>query len=426
MIDLSQDRFSLAIQGGFHTLDEITGTAGPDSLDGTADGDSIFGLEGNDTLHGHEGNDAIDGGDGDDVLYGEEGQDTLIGGLGADTLFGPAGLDDLGDSMSGGDGDDGIIGGFGVNTIDGGIGNDILISYGDSSSVRGGDGDDTITNMASALGGSASDLIIFGEDGDDILWFGLSAAKDSIGSSILGGDGDDTLNIFGGAKGHVGSLLSGEDGDDLIKARSFGDDTIDGGTGFDIVSYIGRPFGVTVDLTDGTGSSKSTGHDTLVGIEGFIGGISDDIAAGDSLANSLAGKNGNDQLIGAGGDDTITGGGRNDTITGGQGADSMDGGGGQDTFVYNSVTESTDSARDVIGHFKRHDVIDLSAIDADVNTGGDQAFTRVAAFDGHAGQMTLTFSSGVTLLQVDVDGDATADMTIQMTGNVSGHSEFVL
>ena len=61
-----------------------------------------------------------------------------------------------------------------------------------------------------------------------------------------------------------------------------------------------------------------------------------------------------------------------------------------------------------------------------MNTAGDQAFTRVAAFDGHAGQMTLTISGANTLLQVDVDGDAHADMTIILTGHVAGHSGFVL
>jgi Ca2+-binding RTX toxin-like protein len=428
MTDLFTDRFTLAMRDGLHLLDEITGTTGNDTLTGTADGNSMFGLEGDDLLSGGAGNDAIDGGDGNDFLRGNTGQDTLIGGLGDDRLAGSDGLGDVeGEWIDGGEGQDTLIAGFGVNTLDGGAGDDTVISLGSSSStIHGGDGADQIANMASAIGGGGSDVLAFGDGGDDTLIFGLSSAKGTIASSIYGGDGNDTLNIFGDASGHAGSLLSGDDGDDLIKDRSSGDDTVDGGTGFDIVSYVGRAYAITFDLVEASASGKGIGHDSFVGIEGFIGGIADDVATGDGLANSLAGKNGFDLLIGAAGDDTITGGGRDDTLTGGLGADSMDGGGGHDTFVYNSVTESTDAARDVIDHFKKHDVIDLSAIDANVNAGGNQTFVRVAAFDGHAGQLTLSFSGGVTLLQVDVDGDASADMTIQLTGHVTGHTEFVL
>jgi Ca2+-binding RTX toxin-like protein len=426
VIDLFQDRFGLAMQGGVHTLDTIVGTDDADSLDGASGDDVIRGKGGNDTIHAADGNDSVDGGDGDDSIFGGEGVDTLLGGLGSDTLIGSQAPDDTGNSLNGGDGTDFLVVVGGGNTLDGGSGTDALIFFGDGDELHGGDDADQITNMASGNAGSASDVIVFGDDGDDLLWVGLSAAKGDVASSVYGGAGNDTLNIFAGELGHLGSLLSGGDGDDLIKARSAGDDTIDGGTGFDIVSYIGRAYGITADLVEGTAHGKGVGHDSLTSIEGFIGGINDDVATGDSLANSLAGKNGNDVLIGGAGDDTIDGGGLADTITGGQGADHMNGGGGADTFVYNSVTESTDAARDVIDHLKKHDVIDLSAIDADVNTAGDQAFTRVAAFDGHAGQMTLTFSGGVTLLQVDVDGDAQADMTIQLTGHVTGHTEFVL
>lgn len=426
MIDLFSDRLALGVQGGVHTLDTITGSDSADSLDGTAGDDIMRGKGGNDTLHAGEGNDSVNGGDGDDWIFGGAGVDTLAGGLGNDTILGSESLDDAGDSMDGGDGNDGLLMISGGNTANGGAGSDAVIFFGDAD-VLHGDGDaDTITNMASGNAGSASDVLVFGDDGDDTLWVGLSSAKGDVGSSVYGGAGNDTLNVFAGELGHLGSLLSGGDGDDLIKNRNAGDDTVDGGTGFDIVSYIGRAYGVTADLAGGTAGGKGVGHDTLVSIEGFIGGVAGDVATGDELANSLAGKNGTDLLIGAGGDDTITGGGLSDTITGGLGADSMEGGGGADTFVYNSVTESAGASLDTISHFKKHDVIDLSAIDADVNTGGDQAFVRVTAFDGHAGQMILTFSSGVTLLQVDVDGDGSADMTVQLTGHVTGHTAFVL
>ena len=49
MISLFDDRLSLAMQGGVHVLDAITGTDDADSLLGTAGDDVILGKGGNDT-----------------------------------------------------------------------------------------------------------------------------------------------------------------------------------------------------------------------------------------------------------------------------------------------------------------------------------------------------------------------------------------
>lgn len=57
------------------------------------------------------------------------------------------------------------------------------------------------------------------------------------------------------------------------------------------------------------------------------------------------------------------------------------------------------------------DRLDLSAIDADVNTAGD-----------HAGEMILTLSGCNTLLALDVEGDGRADCRMTIVGNVTGDS----
>jgi Ca2+-binding RTX toxin-like protein len=250
----------------------------------------------------------------------------------------------------------------------------------------------------------------------------IDLSQDRFGLALL--DGVHTLDAITGTK-NADTLDGTANGDSIFGLE--GNDTIDGhGGGVDIVSYVGRSYAITFDLVEMTASGKGIGQDSLVGVEGFVGGIADDVATGDNNANDLAGKNGNDLLIGGGGDD-LNGGGRSDTLVGGLGGDYLNGGGGHDTFVYSSVTESTDAAQDFIDHLKKHDVIDLSAIDADVNTPGDQAFVRVAAFDGHAGQMTLTISGSFSSqLQVDIDGDGVADMTIGLAGHVTGHTAFVL
>ena len=58
------------------------------------------------------------------------------------------------------------------------------------------------------------------------------------------------------------------------------------------------------------------------------------------------------------------------------------------------------------------DRLDLSAVDADAATAGDQAFHLVGAFTRHGGEMTLIYSasSNLTLLSLDVDGDGKPDL----------------
>ena len=56
------------------------------------------------------------------------------------------------------------------------------------------------------------------------------------------------------------------------------------------------------------------------------------------------------------------------------------------------------------------DRFDLSTIDADVNTTGDQAFTYIGdtAFTGQAGELRVLNLLSVTYVEGDVNGDGTA------------------
>ena len=84
--------------------------------------------------------------------------------------------------------------------------------------------------------------------------------------------------------------------------------------------------------------------------------------------------------------------------------------------------DSNKGGRDLITDLAAVDTLDLSAIDADTLTAGDQAFVRVGAFSGVAGQYSLTFDavSGQSLLQADINGDSKADLIIAFTGDVTG------
>ncbi|WP_370873761.1 M10 family metallopeptidase C-terminal domain-containing protein [Caulobacter ginsengisoli] len=115
-----------------------------------------------------------------------------------------------------------------------------------------------------------------------------------------------------------------------------------------------------------------------------------------------------------------------DTLIGGTGADILVGGAGADTFVVTAASIhasgpiETDTVNDLIA--AQGDRLDLSAIDADVSTAGDDAFHLVGNFTHHAGEMTLSFAGGVTVLGLDVDGDGRADYRMTIAGNVTGDS----
>ena len=146
----------------------------------------------------------------------------------------------------------------------------------------------------------------------------------ALGDRLYGLRGNDTLNGNSGADVLVGGfgsdLLRGGSGFDVLVGGA-GADTLDGGTGFDFASYQTSAGAVTVDLLR---PDLNTGHasgDSLVGIEGLIGGLGDDALYGNEDGNRLAGGNGDDLLVGRGGRDFMLGGTGNDFYRGGSGSD---------------------------------------------------------------------------------------------------------
>ena len=270
-----------------------TGTPGNDNLSGTAGNDSIEGLAGDDFLGGGGGDDTLRGGSGNDFLHGGDGNDLLDGGDGWDWVF----YDEA----------------VGPVTIDLTLG-----------LVTGGAGTDTLVGVEWAGGSAYADLII-GNSGDNVL---QGRGGDD---TLYGGDGWDTLDYFqatGGVQIHVGlGQTFGADGHDFFSGfESFtgsvhddsffgdgannnfaglaGNDYIDGGGGFDGVSYWDATSGVTANLAQQLATGGS-GTDTLVGIENIGGSFWDDSLVGDDGHNGLEGRAGNDLLDGAGGWDWI-------------------------------------------------------------------------------------------------------------------------
>ena len=375
-------------------------------VDGGNGNDSILAATGNDFLTGGAGNDTLDGGGGDDVLNAGDGSenqaaaDQLLGRGGDDTLDADGGTDIL-DGGSGTDtadfghisdpltlsldgvANDGIVGAnpssnlIAIENIVGGQGNDSIVGNSDNNSLRGNNGVDTILGQggddtisagetASIDGGSGDDTIfsatgtVSGESGNDKI-FAIPAS--GTGGLIDAGSGNDQLLVQGN-----GFTVLGQSGDDQISYENDPDDPttatgdVAGGSGHDqltlqlsVVSGNGDiGYQITFDNqandsvrgaaggtmnfhsdiesiigSDGADSLDATGRPNGTSI---AGGAGDDTLTGGSFADTLDGQDGNDSVDGGAGEDVVRGSNGNDTLTGGPGSDSFNGGPGNDTM----------------------------------------------------------------------------------------------
>lgn len=166
------------------------------------------------------------------------------------------------------------------------------------------------------------------------------------------------------------------------------------------------------------------------------GGNTDDLVKGNDEGNVIHGGAGDDRVLGRRGKDLLTGdagddnlrGGRGaDALHGGEGNDKLKGGKGHDSFVFDSL----DMGKDRIVDFGRQgkDLIDLSGLDADITTAGDDGFTFIgrAKFGGDAGELRYGVKDGEARVRGDVDGDGKSDFVIRVDDVHLLHaSDFVL
>ena len=176
----------------------------------------------------------------------------------------------------------------------------------------------------------------------------------------------------------------------------------------------------TVTATDGAGHSLTETYHVGVGTTGTDLAAAFTVTAGTDVDFGL---NGTDTINGGAGDDALVGGQNTDTITGGLGADQLIGGQGGDTFVYTATADSTVANHDTIFDFEEAgtvDVIDLTAIDANLGSVGDQAFAFVAGQTAAVVNNSVTWFQDVahntTTIQADNNGDGVADLVITLVG----------
>jgi len=448
--------------------DKLTGGAGADTIYGLGGDDSLSGLGGEDVLAGNDGNDTLSGGGNDDYLMGGLGNDRIDGGTGfdwagyedatsavkvdlalttaqntlgagtdqlisieyvhgssyADTLMGTSGANYIfggagNDQLFGRAGDDFLAGGEGNDTVDGGIGID-TVSFDDGveggavvslarGTASGHTGDrlaamqvDHLVSIENVYGSAYSDNIsgdsgsnyIFGGAGDDLLWAdgaGLAPTTRPSGLDVLeGGDGDDWL-----APGQATHLIAnGGDGVDLVFYYNGGDGS--------------QLPGIKVDLSEAGPQNIDASHVvTLSSVEGVYATDSNDTLAASADKNLLAGVE------------------------------------GADLYIFRSLAElgNGEGADEIQDSFSDDDKIDLSAIDADTTTPGDQAFQHFSlvrgggasnppqTFTGQAGEIIQNYIPGTGssyLLQFDVDGDAQADGALWVLGVGASDANFIL
>ncbi len=407
--------------------------------------DSLDGAGGNDRLYGNGGNDILDGGAGNDVLVGGAGDDEMSGGTGKDTASyasatagvtvslatsdpqntGGAGVDTLSaiENLTGSAFHDVLTGSAGANAIDGGGGADTM---------TGGAGSDTYTvdnpgDVVVELSAGGHDLIFSSVTYtlpafvEDITLTG-TAAIDATGNAqpniingndaantLDGGDGNDALYGHGGADTLIGGV-----GADRLDGGA-GADSMSGGVGNDVY-WVDDPGDVVIENakegTDTVNSTVSYGLTANVENLTLTAGAGAIDGTGNDLNNVIVGNEGANHLAGGLGQDTLTG------------------GGGADVFVFTAPGDSATAKPDTITDFTSgQDLIDLSAIDADTALSGDQAF-HLGATAGHTGDIVVSYDAvhGRTVVDLHVDGNASVDARIWLTGDHSGLTagDFVL
>jgi Ca2+-binding RTX toxin-like protein len=352
--------------GGTDTLANINwvrGSAYNDSLIGTAGG--LF-----EDFEGNGGNDVIDGGAILDILNFDDGNAARYSRAPAAVIV---------DLRAG-------------TASDGQGGTDTLIHI---SQVRGSAFDDELYGSDDAVlieqfVGQLGNDLIDGRGGVDRVRYDNAPSGvtvDLAAGTATGGDGNDTLFNIEIVRGSDfdDTLIGGNPANDAFEAfeGQAGNDTIDGGSGYDRVDHDRSTSGVTVTLGgagQGTALDGVGGTDTLISVEGVSGSTFDDVLTGSDIATleTFEGRDGDDRIDGKGGrdrveytradsgvvvdlaggtaqdgyggtdslaniedawgshyDDTITGDAGDNELNGGQrGNDRLDGGGGTDTALY--------------------------------------------------------------------------------------------
>jgi Ca2+-binding RTX toxin-like protein len=387
-------------------------------------------------IHGDSGDNTLFGTPQVDLFYVQQGGNDTVYGLASDDIF------YFGSAFTGADTVDGDGGGKDVIVLQGNynltlsttnitdveslsLKSGAVTSFGDTAN-NFYDYDITTVDENVVAGGQ---LIVNGSSlrvGEDFTFDG-SAEQDGK-FLVLGGHGVDTLTggagndifIFDGTRWGSGDSVDGGSGRDSVVITAgngtthieFGATSLIGVESLTVSNIYSSTPSATPDYEFVLDDGNVAAGQTLI-VNGFTLTDPDQTISIDGSDESdgkliLFGGAGNDVLIGGDLGDTLYGAGRGDTLTGGL---------GNDIFRYDNVTDSNSTERDGIQDFTLGDVIDLSRIDADSVTSGDQAFTFIgnAAFSNVAGQLrfeNISLGGPIWLVQGDTDGNGVSDFEV--------------
>ncbi|SFQ75455.1 M10 family metallopeptidase C-terminal domain-containing protein [Donghicola eburneus] len=277
---------------------------------------------------------------------------------------------------------------------------DLTLGASGAGTVNLSSADDTVTT-----GSGYVDYIRTG-DGADLVTMG----QGGIANASLG-RGDDVIKVSETDPNYLLSVR-GQSGSDTIDLSSFDTKLIFSLAQKGAAQNFAAPR--AADDLEGKGWLQA------VSVENLIGGSNNDKLTGNTADNILRGGAGGDVLKGGGGADTIIGGSGRDKLYAGKDGDA-------DTFVFESADDSaTGRQRDMIIQFdSAEDYIDLSGIDADIRTSGNQSFDFSGSAAGNS--VWLRDTGKHFLVSADVDGDGNADFEIlvKKIGSI-GEDDFLL
>ena len=329
--DINVASYASATGGVTINLSGITGDGSTGS--GTASGDASVGTDTLININFIQGSGLNDTITGSSALIFEQ----IEGGAGNDTLDGGAITDTLNSdnsnrvsyqsaTVAGVTVD--FIAGTAVGAAGSNAGSDTIVNF---SRLRGSNFADTLlgsnrTDLTESFEGRAGNDSIDGRGGFDIARYDNANTAGVIASLVTGivsndGDGftDTLVNIEGlyGSRfndsltgGNAANGVTVSDGLAEIFRGGAGNDTIDGGQGYDRVDYTSSTAGVVVtlnDTLDGSASDGLGGTDVLKNIEGVRGSAFNDTLTGSDTAafESFEGREGNDSIDGKGGIDRV-------------------------------------------------------------------------------------------------------------------------
>ena len=452
VIDLRQATLQYEVGGGGF-MSYATGIYGGFTIANGATIENATSGSGADRLTGNSANNILDSGAGNDVLVlSGGGNDTGLAGAGNDTIY-------MGGALTPGD------------SIDGGAGVDVVALQGNYAALVLGTG--LVSNIAGieSLSLMSGNNTLFGDTAGNLYDYNITTLDSNVaagtqfkvnGGNLLVGE-DFTFNgsaetdgnflIYGG---RGVDNLTGGGGNDIFFFAAGGNlgagDFVNGGGGQDGMFLRGN-YTLDFNAPGLSGIIQNVENITLTSVSDTRyardGSLEFDynitfadamLATGTTITvnggllqanetmifdGSLE-SGGNFRLFAGASADTLKGGGGNDLLYGGLGSDSLTGGAGSDTYQYRASGESTAAAMDhVFGFTAGTDKIDLSLIDANTLTGGNQAFHWIGAnaFTGGggaaAGELRAYQSAGSWFIEGDTNGDGAADLVIQLDGSAA-------